>query len=332
MSQQNTYSSSRPAVSVLLICYNQVAYIREALESIAAQVATVPIEVIIADDFSTDGTREIISAFVAERGANYHLLPRDRNLGASKSFRNAFSQCRGKYLAMMEGDDYWISPDKLQKQFDFLESNPDVALCGHRSFIRTGTNPELTPYLELPVGELTLDEILKQNYFTTSSLFYRTDLLQEVPPWLSELKLGDWPIQIILAFRGKVFLLRDYDSVYRLHGGGAWTSMSPLDRTLSIWEFRIMMAEKFPELLGTKLSPFLWMELDGLLRTEIAENRKSLFLSLLNRAMPFLEKSKPERASLARWAIRLRALGTPWPILMRAITSAGHFYRRLKSR
>src|ERR1700676_449892 len=115
-------------LSVMMITYNHERYIAQAIESILAQKVNFDYELVIGEDCSTDGTRAVILDFHRRYPSRIVPLLRERNLGGPRNFLGTLAACRGKYLALLEGDDYWICTDKLQRQVDFLEANPAWAI------------------------------------------------------------------------------------------------------------------------------------------------------------------------------------------------------------
>lgn len=124
------HMDEEPVLSVLMIAYNQARFVGRALESILEQQTDFPIEVLVGDDCSTDGTGEAIALFGAD--PRVRVLRRDHNLGATKNLYDLQIRARGKYLAYLEGDDYWDDPCKLQRQVAFLESHKSFVGCTHR--------------------------------------------------------------------------------------------------------------------------------------------------------------------------------------------------------
>jgi len=118
-----------PLVSVVTITYNHEPWIAKTIEGVLAQKVDFPIEYIIAEDCSTDGTREICERYAENYPAIINLLDSEKNLGFKENEKRAMEKVRGKYIAFCEGDDYWTCPDKLQRQVDFLEANPDYSVC-----------------------------------------------------------------------------------------------------------------------------------------------------------------------------------------------------------
>ena len=108
-----------PKVSVLMITYNQERYISQAIESVLSQQTDFSYEIVVGEDFSTDNTREVCREYQQRYPDKIRLLERDKNLGMAGNFLSTFKECNGQYLAVLEGDDYWVNPHKLQSQVDF---------------------------------------------------------------------------------------------------------------------------------------------------------------------------------------------------------------------
>ncbi|MBM3299903.1 MAG: glycosyltransferase, partial [Deltaproteobacteria bacterium] len=113
-----------PLASVLMITYNHRPYIAQAIECALNQQTDFPFEIVIGEDCSTDGTREIVFEYQRKHPDVIRVLTSDRNLGPMHNFLRTFDACTGKYVAICEGDDYWHHPEKLKMQVDFLESHP----------------------------------------------------------------------------------------------------------------------------------------------------------------------------------------------------------------
>ena len=120
-------------LTVICLTYNHKDFILQALESIKMQQTTFDFEVLIADDFSNDGSRELIIDFVEENKEKFLLIPSNENVGSSLNFMRACRLVKSKYIAYLDGDDFWIYKFKLQEQFDVLESDPSIAGCVHNA-------------------------------------------------------------------------------------------------------------------------------------------------------------------------------------------------------
>ncbi len=125
-----------PKLSVCIITYNHAGFIRTCVESVLDQEVDFPVEIIIADDCSTDGTKEIVDALAAERPHRIRVLSRSANLGPTQNFLSLHNAATGEYVAHLDGDDLTL-PGKLSRQVAFLEANPRLAVCGHRMGVIT---------------------------------------------------------------------------------------------------------------------------------------------------------------------------------------------------
>ncbi|WP_296870515.1 glycosyltransferase [Tibeticola sp.] len=218
-----------PLVSVLMITYNHEAFIREAIESVFAQVLDFPVELVIGEDFSTDSTRTLIQAVCADAPITVRLLTSDRNVGMNRNFARTFSACRGQYIALLEGDDYWLDPSKLAVQVSYLRANEDVALVAHRalrvfeksvdSTVRSRWPHEVIPANE--IGELSLSQIVGFRFMIpTASVLFKRRIIDPIDEWVYGLPFADIFISCKAAMVGKVVLLDFIGSVYRVgtHG------------------------------------------------------------------------------------------------------------------
>lgn len=142
-------------LSVIFITYNHERYVERALRSVCEQVTDFDFEVVVGEDCSTDSTREILKRVAAEYPDKVRLLFREKNL--KRPTLNVYKttmECKGKYLAYLEGDDYWIDMNKLQKQVDFLEEHPEYIACTHTCTMIDEHGDEITNAAMLAVGDL----------------------------------------------------------------------------------------------------------------------------------------------------------------------------------
>ena len=127
---------NEPLVSVLFITYNHKKYLRKSLDTVLSQKTDFDFEVVVGEDFSTDSTREILREYKSRFPDRIRLLFRERNFGRpTLNVYETAMACRGKYIATLEGDDYWTDERKLQKAVDFLEANPDYSGCANPSLL-----------------------------------------------------------------------------------------------------------------------------------------------------------------------------------------------------
>lgn len=224
-------------VSVCMVTYNHERYIAQAVESALAQRTNFPIEIVIGEDCSTDNTRVIVSDIARRHPAKIHLRLADRNLGAKTNFNQTLASCRGQYVALLEGDDYWSCPDKLQRQADALDARPDWAMCFHptQCIYEDGMQGQASYPLDWQKPEATLEDLLEANFIPTNSALFRNRLPAELPPCFDDLKqLGDWPRNILHAVHGNIGFLPDIMSAYRIHRRGLWSGEAAEVRLIAI--------------------------------------------------------------------------------------------------
>ena len=222
-------------VSVVMLAYNHERFIAQALSSILAQRVNFEYEIIVGEDCSTDNTRNILMDFQRRFPGKIIPLLRERNLGAMRNARETFSACRAQYLAVLEGDDYWTRDDKLQMQVDFLDAHPDHSVCCTRAlFVSEANTTEASVGPRIPAGTYEMTELFHANFIATCTVMYRWGSIPLLPEWMLNLKMMDWPLHILVAQSGKIALLDDITSAYRMHPGGIWSSMRTMDQELAV--------------------------------------------------------------------------------------------------
>jgi len=214
-----------PKVSVPIITYNQVKFIRQAIESVLMQVTDFDFEILVGDDFSSDGTRDIIQEYADKYPGKVIPVLHEKNLGRNGLFNTleTYRLAKGKYIASMDGDDYWTSPEKLQKQYDFLESHPDFAICYNNALIIYEDGSPSHP-LNSPnqPSVSTIDDLIGTDevwFMATSSVMFR-NVIKTYPAWFMESVSGDIPRYVLLAKHGKIGYLQDIMAVYRKNSAG----------------------------------------------------------------------------------------------------------------
>ncbi|HWO83065.1 MAG TPA: glycosyltransferase family A protein, partial [Solirubrobacterales bacterium] len=190
-----------PRASIFVLTHDHVDWIGRALDSALAQEAPFEYELLVADDFSTDGTRDRVLEYAARYPDRIRTFLPDRNLGVVGIWLQAARQCRGEYLAILEGDDYWTSTDKLARQVELLDRNPGWSTCFHRAtlFFDDGSRPSrpATPAFDKDVFDL--DDILRSCFIPFLTVVFRRDVLATVPDWLFEYRWFDWLFHIWCA-------------------------------------------------------------------------------------------------------------------------------------
>jgi glycosyltransferase involved in cell wall biosynthesis len=217
-----------PKVSVAMIAYDHERFIAQAIESVLMQKTDFDYELVIGEDCSTDGTRAIVRDYGERCPERVRLLLPERNLGMIANSVATLKACRGEYIALCEGDDYWTDPRKLQRQVDFLDQRPDCAVCFHNVTV-VREDASLQPWLYCPPSQKatsTLEDVLRSDFLPTCSVMYRRGLFGEFPPWYHAMSTGDWPLHILNAQYGDIGYLDRVMGVYRQHAGGVFTGRS----------------------------------------------------------------------------------------------------------
>lgn len=215
-----------PAVSVALITYNHEPFVGQAIESVLMQEMTLPYELIIGEDCSTDGTRAVADGLTSRHADRVRLLPAEPNLGVTRNLARTIRACRGRYVALLEGDDYWSSPYKLQRQVAFLGQHPECAICFHAvmEHYEDGSAPTRQPASRPEV--LDLEDLFAQNFSYTCTTMFRNGLFGDFPDWFFRLRLGDYPLFVLIARHGKIGFIDEVMATYRVHAGGIWSSQT----------------------------------------------------------------------------------------------------------
>ncbi len=219
---------SVPVVSIWCITYNQADFIRDAIESFLMQETTFPVEIFVHDDASNDGTAEIVKEYAGRYPQLFWTVFQEQNQyskGNKSVLWEYLANQRGEFIALCEGDDYWTSPHKLQKQITLLENNAECSLVFHDAYL-TGAKV-LRPCEEsqrmlrsLNQEKFFLRDILRPWFIPTASIVYRRDCIPEVPPWVPQCQSGDIPLQLLCALKGHFLFIKEAMSVYRRYEGG----------------------------------------------------------------------------------------------------------------
>ena len=213
----------RVTASVAVITYNQEAYLVETLDSILAQECTFDFEIVIGEDCSTDGTRQICRDYQQKYPQVIRLLLQDKNQGLVENYYQTFGLCRGDYIAQCAGDDYWCDRQKLQKQVDFLEQNRDYALvCGgiriHAP--EKGADQDVLPQ---DWSSRAFDMLInRENIPPAPTICFRRSMFEKAA--LADIRaqhfmLEDLPLLLALLQQGKFYAIPEILAVYRVCPG-----------------------------------------------------------------------------------------------------------------
>lgn len=215
-----------PKVSILMTTYNHAAYIGQAVGSVMAQRAPFAFELVVGEDASTDATRAILLDWQARYPEQIQLRLRPHNWGRRRNFVDVLHACRGEYIAILEGDDYWIAPDKLQRQAALLDADPTCAICFTAAWKMDERRPDnliwFGPGDRRP--RYTLADLCQRNFMATCTVMFRNHLWPALPAWFATVPAGDWPLHVLNAQHGDIAYLDEVTGVHRIHAGGVWSA------------------------------------------------------------------------------------------------------------
>jgi glycosyltransferase involved in cell wall biosynthesis len=210
-------TSSNPVkVSVCMITYNHENYIAQAIESVLMQKTTFEYEILIGEDCSTDSTRDIVFDYQERYPEIIKTIFHKSNVGPQNNFSQTLKACTGQYIAILEGDDYWLSPDKLQNQADILDIRADISFCFHNNLIIDENDMDSVHFSNTNQSVITtIEDIIDCWYVMTCSIMFRSSFLNDLPPWFFNFKNGDYILQLLLSTRGPVYYIDEIMGVYR---------------------------------------------------------------------------------------------------------------------
>lgn len=212
-------------VSVLTITYNHGKYIGQAIESVLKQKINFDYELVIGEDCSADKTREIVMGYQKNHPDKIRLLLNEKNIGMIRNFVQTYNACRGQYIALLEGDDFWTTPYKLQKLVNFLDNHLDFTICFHNMQIIYEYGIKESHLSNTNQKDMLTIEGLINSFpiHTVSCCLLRNKLFNEFPKWYFKLPMYDWPLYILNAEYGKIMYFNEVMGVYRVHRGGVWS-------------------------------------------------------------------------------------------------------------
>lgn len=218
-----------PMVTVRTSTYQHGPYIQDCIEGVLMQKTNFPIEFIIGEDFSTDGTRDIVFEYAKRYPDIIRVITADYNVGSKANGRRCIQASRGKYMALCEGDDYWTDPLKLQKQVDFMEANPTYSMCVHASkkVNVNGTDVgEIRPY-SYSRSSTPKDIILTSgNFFATSSYMVKKEIFNDnEPEFISLSPVGDYALNLLCISIGGIYYIDEFMSNYRIGVPGSYITL-----------------------------------------------------------------------------------------------------------
>jgi glycosyltransferase involved in cell wall biosynthesis len=268
---QSWSEGTLPLVTVRCITYNHVGFIADAIESFLMQVTTFPVEILVHDDASSDGTAQVVQDYASRYPGLIKTILQTENQTSKGAVGKRFArQCmvektQGKYIALCDGDDYWSDPLKLEKQVDALEKDPTLALsfCNLKVLYDDSKRDTHDAYQEVsqpradgriavfahPSDRTSLADLMKGNYIHTPGVVFRNWIRDEgFPDYMADVTIGDWPLHLFTATKGDLHYSREVMGVYRVHSGGMWSRRSDFQKGM-------MALGQYPPLLRSDVFP-----------------------------------------------------------------------------
>lgn len=277
-----------PLVSVCIPTFQHAAYIAECLDSVLAQEASFQIEILVGEDQSSDGARDICVAYADKFPDKIRLFLNDRSdvifidgrPSGRANFLNLYSEARGKYIAICEGDDYWTDKTKLGRQVEIFKENPECSLVFHNATVIADGGHVTNFSNELVEGFYGIETVVAKPWFVpTQSILFRKDLL-EFGEWAKHIYNCDYAIQLMLAAQHPFYYVDRMMSAYRVHGGGTSRGRQIFYHPIKVIEtlsiFNCLSEFKYDEIIKKRLDDIRF----GMLNNERREILSSTIMSM----------------------------------------------------
>lgn len=243
-------------LSVIIISYNQEKYIQEAIDSVLNQKTKYEYEVLLADDCSPDNTKEVLKEYQKKYPDKIKVLPRKSNLGANKNIMDAYLKCKGKYVTVLEGDDYWNNENKIQIQIDFLESHPEYIGISHIQEGRDNNKKILGYFPERLKEDFVINDLedllenekiysftatIHKNIFLETKHRKNVEYLHTLDSTISDAQMCEYLLTL-----GKIYVLKEAFMVYRLRNNDGNSNFNSSYKVNEI-QFRFLKIYKAEE-------------------------------------------------------------------------------------
>lgn len=279
---------SRPAVSVLMLVYEHAEFVAQAIESVLAQQCEFEFELIVINDCSSDTSGAVCQRYAVQHPEMITFIDSSENRGMHASFQFLWNTSRAPIVAFCEGDDYWIDPLKLQKQFALMSQNPHWALCGAKAQVMEQNANQawlggrvLGPHVKR--AEYTFEQLIGEYHFHFSTVMMKKDAVQ-FPHWFDSVYCVDRPLYLLAAEHGNAGYLDDVVSAYRLHSGGNWSGISgdlKAERSIDLFN---KMAEHFDSRYQKRFETTLFYALQTYVAEEMVKQRFKVARAIFRRA------------------------------------------------
>jgi hypothetical protein len=224
-----------PLVSVALRTYQHAPFVAQAIESVLLQEGSFDFELVIGEDCSLDGTREIVQRYAERFPERVRAVLPPQNVGHGEILRRVLEATRGRFIAYLDGDDYWTSAAKLRRQVDYLLEHEESVSCFHDASLvyDTAGTPSGVTTPALAESSFALEDILTECFVPSPAMMFRREIIGALPAWAFDSAWIDWLIHIRCAELGPLGYIPEPLAAYRVHDGGMF---SALDRITQIEE------------------------------------------------------------------------------------------------
>jgi glycosyltransferase involved in cell wall biosynthesis len=243
--QTNDMSNQDPLVSVCMLAYNIESFIGEAIEGVMQQQTNFPVELVIGEDCSRDATRKVCETYLEKYPGRIRLLPADNNLGIAGNAAKTLAQCRGKYIAVCDGDDVWTDVHKLQDQVHFLEQNPDygAVYTDVQTIDEHGNkteDPDHAYIRELYAAGDLFYKLLTGNFINNSTAVFRKQLIEGYDIDTDrDYYTHDHLLWLYISAQAKIHFINAKTTRYRKHSGGVTNSIAKLTSNKKKFQYHL---------------------------------------------------------------------------------------------
>lgn len=221
-------------ITVIIMTYNQKDYIEKAIDSVLEQEIDVDFDILIHDDCSDDGTYEILLKKQKENLNKIRIIRQDSRKFLTDGFnmmiyKYVVPNINSKYIAYLDGDDYWCNKEKLKKQFFFLENNQEYSMCFNNSYQLKPNGDMTSKWFFQEEDDVDMSEIINDKpgiHIATSSIFLRSEIFKDFSDWRKAFPVEDVPMYMTAALKGKIYRMSEIMSVYRQFANGSWSSQN----------------------------------------------------------------------------------------------------------
>ena len=276
-------------LSILLVTYNQEKYIQECMDGLIIQNLPFEYEIIVADDYSTDNTLAIIKDNLDRSKMNYTILPSQQNLGISKNYKRAYQACQGEYIAILEGDDYWTSPNRLLKHISFLDNHRECVLSFNQYIsLYEESSKFIYPLSQQPTNDFEYisanDMALGNKMGNLSTCVFRHAILKKMDEKFFDMGFADWFLGLFLGQYGLLAKQKEPTSVYRKHLNGLWTGK--VNNNLS--QIMLPLIDLYNECLNFKYNEEFTQLKSHYMSANVGGKKISLYENLLSFMPPIV--------------------------------------------